>query len=89
MRSEERGFQYGQQIFRLLWNPDIPIFIHRPDLPPCDGSCLIAACLNEDQLALLKQLVGIPLQLQYGPFNRAKVEELYLALFGDEFTATP
>ena len=86
--SEERGYHFGTEIFRLLWNPDKPIVIHRPDLP-CGGACLVAACLDEDQLALLRQLVGLPLQLDYGPFDRAKVEELYLLLFGDEFEVTP
>lgn len=74
------------EMTRLLWDRYRYIEIDRPDMGCNPGTCTLAACLTDTQLAVLRQLVMLPLQLAWSPFDTSVTEELWLLLFGDEFT---
>ena len=87
MPAKPKGYMGNESDnVRLLWNPYALIEITRPDLPCGGPGCTLTACLSELQLAVLRQVVALPLQLDWSPFDRAVMEELNLLLFGDQFT---
>lgn len=72
----------GKEIHRLLWDPTMPIEIHTV-IDVCEGCVNLSVCLTEEEIALLSQIVAIPLQIEYGPFVFQDVAVLYLKLFGN------
>lgn len=69
-------------VYKLLYRRYYEIdWADTRDYCPADGCADLTACLTEEELILLKELVTLPLRCDYGPFDYLKIKQLYIKLF--------